>query len=60
MGLTDIPFLVLVLALTVGALAWGALRAPRGTGARGVLARLGIQVLVSALVVLSVATVLNR
>ena len=60
MGLTDVPFLVLVLLLTVAALAWGALRTPRGTGARGVLARLGIQVLVSVLVVLSVATVLNR
>ncbi len=60
MGLTDIPFLVLVLVATVAALGWGALRTPRGKGARGVLARLGMQVLASALVVLSVATVLNR
>ena len=60
MGLTGIPFLVLVLALALAALLWGALRAPNRKGVRGVLARLGVQVLTSALVVLSVATVLNR
>jgi enterochelin esterase-like enzyme len=60
MGLTGIPFLVLVLVLTIAALAWGALRVTKRTGVRGVLARLGQQVLVSVLVVLSVATVLNR
>jgi enterochelin esterase-like enzyme len=60
MGLTDLPFLVLVLAITVAALVWGAVRPPRRRGARAVAARLGVQVLVSALVVLSVATVLNR
>lgn len=60
MGLTGIPFLVLVLALTLAALLWGALRAPGRKGVRGVLGRLGVQVLTSALVVLSVATVLNR
>ena len=60
MALTGIGFLVLLLAVTGAALVASALRVPRGRGAPGVLARLGVQMLVSMLVVLSVAAVLNR
>jgi enterochelin esterase-like enzyme len=60
MGLTGVPLLVLVLAITVAALGWAALHATPRRGARAVLARLATQVLVSGLVVLSVAVVLNR
>ncbi len=60
MGLTDVPFLVLLAAVTVGATVWIAVRPPTRRGAGGALARLATQVVVSGLVLLSVAAVLNR
>jgi len=60
MGLTAVPFLVLLGAVTVGATVWSALRPFARRGVGGVLARLATQVVVSGLVVLSVAAVLNR
>ncbi len=60
MSLTGLPFLIAVVALTVGALVWGAVRLPArrrtvGSVALRLLDRLGV----SALVVLTVAVALN-
>ncbi len=61
MSLTGLPFLLLVLAVTVGALVWSALRVPSRRRTLGTaLTRLATQLGVSALVLLSVAVALNN
>jgi hypothetical protein len=61
MELTGMPFLVLVVVLTVSAFLLGAAWLPRtGRSVRGFVTRLAIQLGVSALALLSVAVVLNN
>ncbi|WP_263730378.1 alpha/beta hydrolase [Cellulomonas sp. SG140] len=61
MSLTGLPFLLVVLVLTVAALVWGAVRLPaRRRTVATVLTRLLAQLGVSALVLLSVAVVMNN
>ena len=61
MSLTGLPFLLVVLVLTVGALVWGAVRLPARRRTVGtVVTRLLAQLGVSALVLLSVAVVMNN